>query len=84
MSLQEEAFGASDKPPAAEEQIDFAAEGLLDGLEGVQRAERLALLRYLAADGVPLSDLQRATSTGTLDVSSRRARDRRARSLLGT
>jgi adenylate cyclase len=48
------------------EQIDFAAEGLLDGLEGVQRAERLALLRYLAADGVPLSDLQRATTSGTL------------------
>ena len=47
-------------------QIDFAAEGLLDGLEGEQRAEREALLRYLATDGVPLSDLQRATSTGTL------------------
>jgi adenylate cyclase len=49
-----------------EEPIDFAAEGLLDGLEGVQRAERLALLRYLAADGVPLGDLQRATASGTL------------------
>ena len=32
----------------------------------MQRAERLALLRYLAADGVPLTDLQRATSSGTL------------------
>lgn len=47
-------------------QIDFAAEGLLDGLQGEQRAEREALLRYLATDGVPLSDLQRATSSGTL------------------
>jgi adenylate cyclase len=47
-------------------QIDFAAEGLLDGLEGEQRAEREALLRYLATDGVPLSDLQRATNSGTL------------------
>jgi adenylate cyclase len=47
-------------------QIDFAAEGLLDGLEGVQRAERLALLRYLAADGVPLTELQRTTASGTL------------------
>ncbi len=50
----------------AAEQIDFAAEGLLDGLEGEQRAERLALLEYLAADGVPLAELQRATATGTL------------------
>ncbi len=46
--------------------IDFAAEGLLDGLEGVQRAERLALLRYLSADGVPLTELQRTTASGTL------------------
>jgi len=47
-------------------EIDFAAEGLLDGLEGVQRAERLALLRYLAVDGVPLSELRRTTASGTL------------------
>lgn len=48
------------------EQIDFEAEGLLDGLAGEQRAERLALLQYLAADGVPLAELQRATTSGTL------------------
>jgi adenylate cyclase len=48
------------------EQIDFAAEGLLDGLAGAQRAERLALLERLAADGVPLGELRRATATGTL------------------
>jgi adenylate cyclase len=53
-------------PPVEEPAIDFVAEGLLDGLEGVQRAERLALLRYLAADGVPLSELQRTTASGTL------------------
>jgi adenylate cyclase len=47
-------------------QIDFAAEGLLDGLEGEQRAERLALLEYLAADGVPLAELHRTTASGTL------------------
>jgi len=47
-------------------QIDFVDAGLLDGLQGEQRAEREALLRYLATDGVPLSDLQRATSSGTL------------------
>jgi adenylate cyclase len=48
------------------EPIDFAAEGLLDGLEGAQRAERLALLEYLVADGVSLAELQRATTSGTL------------------
>src|SRR5207245_8627238 len=41
-------------------------EGLVDGLEGEERAERLALLEYLAADGVPLSELRRAPSNGTV------------------
>ncbi len=50
----------------AAEQIDFAAEGLLDGLQGQQRDERLALLRQLAAEGVPLSELRRATAAGTI------------------
>jgi adenylate cyclase len=48
------------------ERIDFVAEGLLDGLEGEQRAERLALLEYLADDGVPLAQLRRAAANGTL------------------
>jgi adenylate cyclase len=47
-------------------EIDFEAEGLLDGLEGEQRDERLALLRQLAADGVPLNELRRTTATGTV------------------
>ena len=47
-------------------QIDFEAEGLLEGLEGEQRADRLALLEHLAADGVSLADLRRASSSGTL------------------
>jgi adenylate cyclase len=47
-------------------EIDFEAEGLLDGLEGEQRDERLALLRQLAADGVPLNELHRTTATGTV------------------
>jgi adenylate cyclase len=46
--------------------IDFAAEGLLDGLEGDSRAERLALLERLAEDGWPLAELKRASATGTL------------------
>jgi adenylate cyclase len=47
-------------------EIDFAAEGLLDGLQAEQRAERLALLQSLAAEGVPLSELRRSTASGTL------------------
>jgi adenylate cyclase len=46
--------------------IDFEAEGLLDGLEGDQRAERLALLEQLDREGVPLTDLRRTTATGTI------------------
>ncbi|HWX74221.1 MAG TPA: adenylate cyclase regulatory domain-containing protein [Solirubrobacteraceae bacterium] len=48
------------------EPIDFAAEGLLEGLEGEQRADRQRLLEYLAADGVALAELKRAAATGTL------------------
>jgi adenylate cyclase len=48
------------------EHIDFAAEGLLDGLDGVERSERLTLLRNLAAEGVPLEELRRSTANGTL------------------
>jgi adenylate cyclase len=48
------------------EHIDFAAEGLLDGLDGEARSERLALLESLAADGVPLNELRRSTASGTL------------------
>jgi adenylate cyclase len=50
----------------AAESIDFAAEGLLDGLREDQRADRLALLEYLAADGASLAELRRATASGTL------------------
>ena len=46
--------------------IDFAAEGLLEGLEGKQRAERLILLQELVAQGVPLSELRRSTASGTI------------------
>jgi adenylate cyclase len=50
----------------AADQIDFEAEGLLQGLEGEQRADRLALLAQLAADGVTLAELRRATASGTV------------------
>jgi adenylate cyclase len=50
----------------AGKRIDFAAEGLLEGLAGEQRSERLALLEQLADDGVPLAELRRTTAAGTL------------------
>jgi adenylate cyclase len=46
--------------------IDFEAEGLLDGLEGGDRSERLALLQRLAADGWALPELRRAAANDTL------------------
>src|SRR5882757_4149667 len=46
--------------------IDFEAEGLLDGLEGSARSERLALLRQLVDEGVPLGELRRSTVAGTI------------------
>jgi adenylate cyclase len=45
---------------------DFAAEGLLDGLEGSARAARLELLEQLEAEGVPLADLRAASRDGRL------------------
>jgi len=48
------------------EPIDFTAQGLLDGLEGDAREERLALLEYLAREGLTLPELRRATASGTL------------------
>lgn len=50
----------------SERNIDFAAEGLLDGLEGSEREERITLLAQLVADGVPSAELRRATASGTL------------------
>ncbi len=47
-------------------EIDFAAEGLLDDLEGEARAARLALLEELVADGVPIEELREAVAAGRL------------------
>ena len=46
--------------------IDFAAEGLLDGLQGDDRVTRLELLKQLAADGISLDELRAATRDGRL------------------
>jgi adenylate cyclase len=48
--------------------IDFAAEGLLDDLEDGARASRLALLRQLSAEGVPLEELREAVAAGHLSL----------------
>ncbi len=50
----------------AGEEIDFAAAGLLNGLEGAEREGRLALLEELAAQGVPLEELRRNVESGRL------------------
>ncbi len=46
--------------------VDFAAEGLLDGLHGEARAARLRLLAALHADGVALDELRAAVASDTL------------------
>jgi adenylate cyclase len=46
--------------------IDFAAEGLLNGLDGEERESRLALLERLEADGVELEELRSAVADGRL------------------
>jgi adenylate cyclase len=45
---------------------DWDAEGLLDGLDGADREARLAILRDLHADGVPLQELQKAVEENRL------------------
>jgi adenylate cyclase len=49
--------------------MDFAAEGLLDDIDGeTARAERLALLAQLRADGVGLEELKRAAAEQRLPL----------------
>lgn len=48
--------------------IDFEAEGLLDGLEGDARHDRLALLEQLAGEGVSLEELREAVAAGRLTL----------------
>jgi adenylate cyclase len=53
---------------AAGPDIDFAAEGLLDELEGAARASRLALLEKLSDEGVTLGELRDAVAAGHLTL----------------
>ena len=45
---------------------NWEAEGVLDGLEGRDREARLAILRDLHADGVPLAELRKAVAEDRL------------------
>ena len=49
-----------------ETEIDFEAEGLLEGLKGKARDARLELLRSLAADGVSVEELRAAIAQDRL------------------
>jgi adenylate cyclase len=51
---------------AGSPQRDFEAEGLLEGLEGGAREERLALLEDLAEDGASTEELKEAVDAGRL------------------
>jgi adenylate cyclase len=51
---------------AGDSEIDFEAEGLLEGLEGEAREERLALLGDLLDDGASLEELREAVAAGRL------------------
>jgi adenylate cyclase len=53
---------------AAAPEIDFEAEGLLDGLEGEARQARLELLRELAGEGCSLEELRDAVAAGRLTL----------------
>lgn len=44
----------------------YAARGLLDGLHGRAREERVALLRWLEDEGVPSDAIARSTANGTI------------------
>jgi adenylate cyclase len=48
--------------------IDFAAAGLLDDLEGEAREARLGLLRQLSDEGVSLGELREAVAAGHLTL----------------
>ncbi|HEU4707241.1 MAG TPA: adenylate cyclase regulatory domain-containing protein [Solirubrobacterales bacterium] len=48
--------------------IDFEAEGLLEGVEGAPREARLELLQELAAEGCALEELKDAVAAGRLTL----------------
>ena len=63
-----EALGGADGHPASRTAGTAAFEqaGLLAGLDGEEREQRLALLQRLSSEGVSLRELQRHTGEGTI------------------
>ena len=55
-------------PVAGGPDIDFEAEGLLEGVEGPSREARLELLEELAAEGCSLEELKAAVAAGRLTL----------------
>jgi adenylate cyclase len=53
---------------AGETDIDFGAEGLLDGLEGKAREARAGLLEQLSGEGLTLEELRDAVAAGHLTL----------------
>lgn len=53
---------------AAGPDIDFEAEGLLEGVEGEPRQARRQLLEKLVGEGVPLEELKEAVAAGRLTL----------------
>jgi adenylate cyclase len=53
---------------AAGAEIDFEAEGLLDGVEGKAREARRELLQQLAAEGCSVEELREAVAAGRLTL----------------
>ncbi|HYG96979.1 MAG TPA: adenylate cyclase regulatory domain-containing protein [Solirubrobacterales bacterium] len=53
---------------AAGQDIDFEAEGLLEGLDAAAREARLELLERLSADGCTLEELKEAVAAGRLTL----------------
>jgi adenylate cyclase len=53
---------------ASETDIDFGAEGLLDGLEGKAREARVGLLEQLSGEGLTLEELRDAVAAGHLTL----------------
>lgn len=51
---------------AMADRVDFEAEGLLDGLEGLERESRLELLERLSGEGVAIEELHEAIAEGRL------------------
>ena len=53
--------------------IDFESEGLLEGLQGEAREDRLRLLTKLADDGVSVDELHKAVEEDRLVLAAGRA-----------